>query len=237
MARVEARLTSSAGVVHTTVFAHRHGFPGVACRAEMMNAGRADNAEALGGSGGLNMLSRSKAKRRERSSGDVLVHPRSGPPRARAVEKRGQVKTWPEFVRFLKARGARVTLSRRFVFEGVLERRDHFQADELAAHLLTSSKRVSRGTVYRTLALMTEAGVVRKVPGGGLHVRYECVVGQMPHEHLVCERCGRFIEFTDPVIAERIRNVCARHRFSERAHRVTILGVCENCGGGMGSDT
>ena len=64
---------------------------------------------------------------------------------------------WPFFVDFLKEKGSRITQARRIVFEHVFARHDHFRADDLAGELATGANHVSRGTVYRTLDLMTEA--------------------------------------------------------------------------------
>ncbi len=138
---------------------------------------------------------------------------------------------WNGFVAFLRQRGDRVTPARRIVLERVLQRHDHFRADQLAADLATGPERISRGTIYRTLALLHEAGIVREVRDGDMHVHYEHVPGHMHHEHLVCDRCGRFIEFTDSVIDEHLRSVCERLRFHQTSHRVTVFGICQRCAG------
>jgi len=136
---------------------------------------------------------------------------------------------WDYFVSFLKDRGDRVTLSRRFVFDRVFDRHDHFSADELADDLAHGPRRVSRGTIYRTLALMTEAGLVRSFRDSSAHVHYEHVHGHEHHEHLICEQCGRFIEFVDSGVQDKITRVCRRHEFVQRTHRIVILGTCKRC--------
>lgn len=138
-------------------------------------------------------------------------------------------EAWGEFVSFLKSKNARITQARRVVLERVLHRTDHFRADELAADLAKGSDRVSRGTIYRTLALMVEAGLVQEVRDSDIHVHYEPTFATPPHEHLICDQCGRFIEFTDELINQRIDKVCRERNFEPRAHRVVVFGVCDRC--------
>jgi Fur family ferric uptake transcriptional regulator len=134
-----------------------------------------------------------------------------------------------EFQAFLRERSERITEPRRIVLESALARRDHFRADDLAADLSQGKDRVSRGTVYRTLALLVQAGMVREIRDKDTHVHYESVFGREHHEHMVCDTCGRFIEFTDADIAAHIERACRAHRFRQRTHRVVVFGVCDDC--------
>lgn len=136
---------------------------------------------------------------------------------------------WDEFRQFLKDRHARITETRRIVLEGALQRKDHFRADDLAADLTRGASRVSRGTVYRTLALLVQAGIVRELRDSDTHVHYEPVYGQSHHEHLICDSCGAFLEFEDPDLTRHIERACEEHDFQPRTHRVVIFGLCERC--------
>ena len=138
-------------------------------------------------------------------------------------------QAWRKFVEIIKQRGARVTRTRRTVFQHALERRDHFRADELAAELASGPQRVSRGTIYRTLTLMEEAGFVRPIRDSDVHCHYERSYGHRHHEHMVCDQCGSFIEFRAPEIAQAIHKHCRKQRFQQRQHRVVIFGVCQKC--------
>ena len=151
-----------------------------------------------------------------------------------AKSKKGTPKerteaAWAQFVVFLKASGARITQARRIVLRRVLSRNDHFRADELAHDLAIGADRVSRGTVYRTLALLVAAGLVREIRDTDVHVHYEGCFGRDHHEHLICDQCGRFIEFTDPALEKRIESVGKRNSFLPRTHRVVIFGTCAAC--------
>ncbi len=140
-----------------------------------------------------------------------------------------QRAAWNEFVRFLKAKDARITKSRHIVFRHVMSRHDHFRADEVASALAAGSDRVSRGTVYRTLALMSEMGLIRQIRDSDTHVHYEHVYGHPHHEHMICDRCGAFLEFNDEKVDTLLQQACREKKFKQRTHRIVILGLCEKC--------
>ncbi len=143
----------------------------------------------------------------------------------------GDQNAWVEFREFLRRRGERITQPRRIVLQRALACKDHFRADELVAALVKERRRVSRGTVYRTLALLVQAGLLREIRDGDIHVHYEAVLGREHHEHMVCDKCGAFIEFSDANIAEQLIQACQKLNFQERTHRIVIFGLCEKCAG------
>jgi len=145
-----------------------------------------------------------------------------------SAEDRSFEEAWPLFVDFLKSKTSRITEARKIIFERVFARHDHFRADDLAAELASGKNRVSRGTVYRTLDLMTEAGLVQKIRDQDVHAHYEHIYGHGRHHHLICEKTGEFIEFSSSVISAEIERICKQHHFDERFHRVVVFGSCTN---------
>ncbi|MBI9020831.1 MAG: transcriptional repressor [Verrucomicrobia bacterium] len=137
-------------------------------------------------------------------------------------------EAWPLFVDFLKGKDSRITQARQIVFERVFARHDHFRADDLAAELASGENHVSRGTVYRTLDLMTEAGFVQKIRDDDVHAHYEHIYGHGRHDHLICEKTGEFIEFSSPVISDELDRICREHGFTERFHRIVVFGARED---------
>lgn len=133
-------------------------------------------------------------------------------------------EAWPLFVDFLKKKGSRITQARRIVFDRVFARHDHFRADDLAAELASGPDHVSRGTVYRTLDLMTEAGFVQKIRDQDVHAHYEHIYGHGRHHHLICEDSGEFIEFSSQVISDEIDRICRRNRFEPKFYRLVVFG-------------
>jgi Fur family ferric uptake transcriptional regulator len=134
------------------------------------------------------------------------------------------------FEEFLQARGKRVTQQRRQIVEKVSARHEHFDADQLAAEMAQTEgrRKVSRPTVYRTLAELVEAGVLRKMTLGGRAV-YEHDYGYPQHDHLHCTECDKLIEFQSDEVAA-IRDAVAReHQFRVTSHRLIITGLCNDC--------
>ena len=138
-------------------------------------------------------------------------------------------EAWPLFVDFLKKKDARVTQARKIVLTQVFSRHDHFCADDLAAELSSGMNHVSRGTVYRTLSLMEEAGLVRVIRDTDVHAHYEHTYNHPHHEHMICDKCGEFIEFSDDKIMELITQSCKEYNFTERNHRIVVFGTCKDC--------
>lgn len=138
-------------------------------------------------------------------------------------------EAWPLFVEFLKKKQARITQARKIVLKQVFSRHDHFCADDLASELSSGPDHVSRGTVYRTLALMEEAGFVRVIRDTDVHAHYEHTFKHPNHEHMICDGCGTFIEFADPVLDRLIEQAAAREGFSLRTQRITLFGTCQTC--------
>ncbi len=84
--------------------------------------------------------------------------------------------------------------------------------------------------MYRTLALLAEAGLIREVlHGNGDRAHYEVIYGHAHHDHMMCVECGKVIEFCDDRIEQLQRLICRRHGFQALDHRMGIRGVCREC--------
>jgi Fur family ferric uptake transcriptional regulator len=140
------------------------------------------------------------------------------------------LKPLERFAEFLQSRGKRITVQRRIIVEQVSRRHEHFDADQLLADLakLVGHSKVSRPTVYRTLAEMVEAGLLRKMDLAGRAV-YEHDYGYPQHDHLYCQQCHKLIEFASDEL-QRILDAAAReHGFRVSGHRLIITGICSDC--------
>ena len=143
---------------------------------------------------------------------------------------RVQLPPAERFGRFLQSAGKRITRQKRLIVEQVFSHHDHFDADELMEHLrpLMARRKVSRPTVYRALAELVEAGMLRKMEIGGRNV-YEHEYGYPSHDHLYCQSCNQLIEF-DSAELERIRDAVAKeYKFQVLGHRMFITGICAKC--------
>lgn len=135
--------------------------------------------------------------------------------------------TESSFRSFLEKKGLRCTSARLAILRVALSSKGHFEADDLFIHL--RGKRISRASVYRTLSLLVEAGIVRKTPCDVMQARYEPMATMGDHDHLVCLRCGRIIEFHDEGIESIKERVAHEHRFELLTHRLILSGYCDRC--------
>ena len=148
-----------------------------------------------------------------------------------ALEKVEVAQTPQErFEEFLQSRGKRVTQPRRLIIEQVFSHHEHFDADELLAQLRASgqARKVSRPTVYRTLAELEAAGLLRKMTLGNRAV-YEHDYGYPQHDHLHCQKCEKLIEFSSDEVKQIRENVAREHNFRVTGHRLIISGICAEC--------
>ena len=134
------------------------------------------------------------------------------------------------FEEFLQARGKRITRQRRAIVEHVSAHHEHFDAEQLLAELRGSAEgsRVSRPTVYRTLAELVDAGLLRKMTLDGRAV-YEHDYGYPQHDHLHCTGCQALIEFSSEELSRLLDAVAARHQFRAAGHRLIVTGLCRDC--------
>lgn len=133
------------------------------------------------------------------------------------------------FQDFLSAQGLKLTRERTALVHEIFATHYHFEADELLFKMKEKSLKISRATIYRTLELLVKSGLVRRVHLGEDHYHYEHVRGDSHHDHLICTLCGAVIEFHDPQLEQRQREICLKKKFTPTFHNLQILGICGSC--------
>ena len=134
------------------------------------------------------------------------------------------------FEEYLQSRGKRVTRQRRALVEQVFSRHEHFDADDLMDEVARHQgrRRASRPTIYRTLAELVDAGLLRKMDLGGRAV-YEHDYGYPQHDHLHCQYCNKLIEFRSDEVARIGQAVAQEHEFRVTSYQLIISGICKEC--------
>ena len=141
------------------------------------------------------------------------------------TQKPGQER----FTSLLKERGLKWTFERKRILEEISHLKGHFDADSLYDRFRSRGVRVSRDTVYRTLPLLLESGVIQKSVGEGKRDFFERTSVKGHHDHMVCTRCGKFIEFKCDGIEKLQDKVCHDHGFRLTFHDHRLYGVCREC--------
>lgn len=130
----------------------------------------------------------------------------------------------------LTARGYRLTAARRIILETLAESGGHLTADELTDLVRQRSNATGRMTVYRTLELLCELGLLRPVYQGTGAAHY-ILMQDGHHHHLICTGCSRVIEFDECALDDLPARIAQRFGFEVRGHLLELYGVCAECGG------
>jgi Fur family ferric uptake transcriptional regulator len=134
-----------------------------------------------------------------------------------------------KFQELLEQRELKYTFERKTIYAEVLRLKNHFDADSLYDRFKKKGLRISRDTVYRTIPLLLESGVIQKSVGKGHRDFYEITTAKGHHDHMVCIRCGKFIEFHCEEIEALQKGMCEEHGFKLTFHDHRLFGVCRNC--------
>jgi Fur family transcriptional regulator, ferric uptake regulator len=123
----------------------------------------------------------------------------------------------------------RATPERFAILEAVLQTQGHFDVESLYYRLITTGVKVSKATVYNTLEVLQECGLVSKYRFAESTSRYEKAFGRPQHHHLICLSCGDIIEFVSEKL-ERIQDeVCGENEFFPQSTTLQIFGTCSKC--------
>ena len=126
-------------------------------------------------------------------------------------------------------KGIRMTKQRRIILEELGNLRTHPTADELYEQVRRRLPRISLGTIYRNLELLSRRGVIRKLEFGGSQMRFD---GDLrSHTHIRCMHCGRVDDLpAEAGITECDREILQDTGYTVKERRVEFLGVCAECG-------
>src|SRR5688572_29126927 len=136
----------------------------------------------------------------------------------------------------LTKEGHRLTTPRQAIIKMVAPRQDHFSAQELWDEVRIRYSGIGRATVFRTLDLLTELGVLNRIhTGDGCH-RYT-VCETKHHHHLMCVECGTVIALEAGGIEGQIRRMASEAGFDLLTHHLELVGRCSACRDRAAADT
>ena len=133
------------------------------------------------------------------------------------------------FREFLAQKGMRSTPERETILAEVFLHHDHFDMEDLIMRLRQKGLRISRASVYRTIPLLVECGLVQEVFFEDGHMHFEHIYGHEHHCHLRCLGCRKIIEFRNAAVEEVEQRVSKDHGFAVTGHKLEIYGYCEDC--------
>lgn len=133
----------------------------------------------------------------------------------------------------LQRKQYKLTMQRRTVLEILLEHPgEHLSAEDVYGALRDKSSDIGLATVYRTLELLVQLGILQRMEFGDGCSRYEIAdieKNEHQHHHLICIKCGKVTEFFDDLLDELEADVAAKSGFKITDHQVKFYGYCKEC--------
>jgi Fur family transcriptional regulator, ferric uptake regulator len=132
------------------------------------------------------------------------------------------------FLTALERAGYRLTDARRAVAQLIADQVGHFSAADLVAEARARRLGIGRATIFRTLDVLSEIGVVERVDlPTGEHAYVGCAASH--HHHVICSRCGRAAEIADAGLRTLVREVARQTGYRVDEHRLELFGLCAAC--------
>ncbi len=130
----------------------------------------------------------------------------------------------------LKERGLKSTSQRDDIARVFFEIKRHVSVDDLFREVRKINPRVGYATVYRTLKLLLECELAEEQRFADGQTRYENIeAAEAHHDHILCDRCGRIVEFTDESLENLQEDIARRLGFVLARHRLELYGICRQC--------
>jgi Fur family ferric uptake transcriptional regulator len=132
------------------------------------------------------------------------------------------------FLTALDRSGYRLTDARRAVAQLIADQVGHFSAADLVAEAQARRLGIGRATIFRTLDVLSEVGVVERIDlPSGEHAYVGCAASH--HHHVICSRCGRATEIEDAGLRTLVREVARQTGYRVDEHRLELFGLCATC--------
>jgi Fur family transcriptional regulator, ferric uptake regulator len=133
------------------------------------------------------------------------------------------------FKKYLETKGQRFTKERDAILQEAFSCEGHFDPETLYMDMRKRGMKASRASVYRTLNLLYECGLVEKVSKSEHGTIYEQALGRQHHDHMVCLNCGKVIEFYSESLEKLQDEICCERDFTGKSHTLEIRGYCGHC--------
>lgn len=133
-------------------------------------------------------------------------------------------------IRLLAERGYRITGPRRTVLEATQRWDGVFTADDLIQHFESADQHVGRATIFRTLDLLVQQGVLDRIHRpDGCHSYVVSIGKDRHHHHLICSDCGTVVQFEDCSVDSMLGELGRQTNFRISGHWLEVFGVCAAC--------
>ena len=129
------------------------------------------------------------------------------------------------FRRYLKSQNLKYTPERADILNAIIERDDVFEVDELLMDMRERGHRVSKATIYRTIKLLQEAGIITQALFDSKQAHYRLIYGKAARDYMVCMKTGRHLEFSNDELVELRNRICESQGWEPVGHRFQIYAI------------
>ncbi len=129
----------------------------------------------------------------------------------------------------LRKHGYKLTPQRRVIIGAIIDSHEHLTPAALHARVHREHRSIGLVTIYRTIEILTELGLICEMHAGGSCRSYLMRRPSEHHHHLICSDCGRVIDFTDCGLGKLERRLAADTNFKINGHLLEFLGQCRQC--------
>src|SRR5207247_1403595 len=133
------------------------------------------------------------------------------------------------FLKHIQQQGLKRTAQRDLILDVFLRTEEHLSSEDLYNLVHKEDPTIGQTTVYRTLKLLSDAGLAREVRFGDGRTHYEHHYKHQHHDHMICSECGKIIEFFSAELEAIQDATAAKHRFEITQHLLRIIGICADC--------
>ncbi len=134
-----------------------------------------------------------------------------------------------DFKDVMRKEGLKITPQRIAVLEEIMEGEGHLESEDIYMAIKVRNTHVSRATVYRTLDILVQHGFARKLNLGDGRARYERKIDSPHHDHMICNDCGKIIEFVNDEIEKIQEEITKQQQFKLQQHIHQLFGICKEC--------
>jgi Fur family ferric uptake transcriptional regulator len=132
------------------------------------------------------------------------------------------------FLDKLRQHGCRITPQRKIIVDAIAHSQQHMTAEEIFDSIHTRSQALNLATVYRTLELLVDVGLVSRADLGNGKIMYASDL-HGPHLHLVCRQCGKVVDAKSSLLASIESQLDTQYGFSADLQHVCFHGLCKSC--------
>jgi Fur family ferric uptake transcriptional regulator len=148
--------------------------------------------------------------------------------KSKAVDEKLIQEKEAAFAQFIQDQGLKTTRQRNTIVSVFFRLRGHISVEELLVEVKKVNPRIGYATVYRTLHLLVESGLVEERRFGDGLARYEGHSDVEHHDHMICLECGQISEFFNPRLEALQEQLAEENNFQIYRHRLELYGACKD---------